>query len=187
MSSPIVWLKEGHSLRGADVLPVILRFKNLQVDTLQAQESLASVSKKHLLHSYSKEDLNRESKGLTGHEASALLDLIDADDSVENRRHMLHCAVLQANSMAQPGQVLSATTSTVQPAEQDTTSQAEQKGTSAEQAKGVKRGATGEKTTTTGESSRVDELEKSMKKLKQEQEILRPEWITRKQIPTSWR
>jgi hypothetical protein len=71
MSSPVVWLSDGRSLRGTDTLPVLSRFKSLDIATLgQSPEAFASVSKKHLLHSYSKEDLNREAKGLMGHDLS---------------------------------------------------------------------------------------------------------------------
>ena len=50
----------------------------------------------------------------------ALLDLVDATDSAENRRYMLHCAVLQANGMPPPdSQVIRQSTSGTEAVGQD--------------------------------------------------------------------
>jgi hypothetical protein len=64
-SAPTLWLKEGHTLRGRDVLPVIMRIVDAQG---VVPESLASVSRKYPLAAYSMEDLEQECKKLTGYE-----------------------------------------------------------------------------------------------------------------------
>ena len=65
MAAPKVWLKANHCLKGKDVLPVALRLRALYGTSPQ---DLASLSKKHSLESYSKEELAIEFKRLTGHE-----------------------------------------------------------------------------------------------------------------------
>ena len=62
---PKVWLKEGHTLKGKDTLPVVLRIQSAKTDEL---EEMASISKKYPLESYSPEDLDRELKRLSGHD-----------------------------------------------------------------------------------------------------------------------
>jgi hypothetical protein len=69
----------------------------------------------------------------------ALLDLIDAEDSMENRRFMLHCAVLQANSVVVPGQSLSGAQDSLAPSPQTPSTSGSSEAMKTQQAKGVKR------------------------------------------------
>ena len=60
---PEIWLKEGHTLKGRDVLPVVLRMTKEMLP-----EDLASPSKKSTLTSYTADELSREFKNLTGYD-----------------------------------------------------------------------------------------------------------------------
>jgi hypothetical protein len=66
-STPHVWLKEGHSLRGKDVLLVVMRLLDLGPEP-PLEDDLASISRKYPLASYSTEDLESETKKLTGYD-----------------------------------------------------------------------------------------------------------------------
>ena len=59
------WLKEGHSLIGKDVLPVVLRLRESEMINFKLEE-MASFSKKYELKSYAPEDLRSEIKLTTG-------------------------------------------------------------------------------------------------------------------------
>ena len=74
LPAPSVWLKEGHSLRGKDVLPVVFRLT--QTEEVEIQNS-ASVSRKYPLPSYSVEDLGLEFKKLTGYDITVSLFLLE--------------------------------------------------------------------------------------------------------------
>ncbi|XP_064642018.1 uncharacterized protein LOC135496581 [Lineus longissimus] len=64
-STPAVWLKEGHSLRGRDMFPVAARLVHPdEVDP----ENFASLSRRYPLTSYSFDDLGSEFKKLTGYD-----------------------------------------------------------------------------------------------------------------------
>ena len=68
-----VTLKRAHSLRGRDVLPVVMRISSLSLeDWSKRLEShpLASFSSRHALESYSGEELASEFRKLTGYEIS---------------------------------------------------------------------------------------------------------------------
>ena len=64
---PKTWLKDGHSLIGKDVLPVVLRLKDSNINL--KPEELASFSKKYEIKSYAGDDLAKEVKRVTGYEA----------------------------------------------------------------------------------------------------------------------
>ena len=61
-------LKNGHCLKGRDVVPVVLRLQALQEEPDNME--LACFSKKYKLDSYSSEELAREFFNLTGHNIS---------------------------------------------------------------------------------------------------------------------
>lgn len=60
------WLKEGHSLKGRDFLPIFDRLRELPEELDVAD--MASPARKYPLASYSAEDLNNEVKRVIGHE-----------------------------------------------------------------------------------------------------------------------
>ena len=65
-----VTLKRGHSLRGRDVLPVVMRLSSLSLEDWAAKletHPLASFTSKHALESYSSEELAAEFEKLTGY------------------------------------------------------------------------------------------------------------------------
>ncbi|XP_064644069.1 uncharacterized protein LOC135497949 [Lineus longissimus] len=105
-STPAVWLKEGHSLRGRDMFPVAARLVHPdEVDP----ENFASLSRRYPLTSYSFDDLGSEFKKLTGYDITAVLGMAQMDDSICNRSLTVHHAVLQANLTGAPaGQTLQA-------------------------------------------------------------------------------
>ena len=65
MATPKTWLKSGHNLKGKDVLPVVMRLQALYKSD---PEEFASLSKKYLLESYTKDHLAREFKEMTGYD-----------------------------------------------------------------------------------------------------------------------
>ena len=67
MSTSMTCLKEGHTLKGKDVLPVIIRIQSTQVAE-EGELQLARLSKKYALESYSAEDLDKETRKLSGYD-----------------------------------------------------------------------------------------------------------------------
>lgn len=63
--SPTTFLKTGASLRGKDVLPVV---KRLMASTELQEQEYCSLSRRHLLSSYTEEELGTEFKKLTGYD-----------------------------------------------------------------------------------------------------------------------
>ena len=64
-TGPKIWLKAGHNLKGRDVLPVALRLQALYKED---PEDFASLSKKYLLESYTKDHLAKEFRDMTGYD-----------------------------------------------------------------------------------------------------------------------
>ena len=64
MTTPKVWLKANHCLRGKDVLPVVLRLREIKGDP---PADLAGLTKQHALESYSSAQLSSEFESMTGY------------------------------------------------------------------------------------------------------------------------
>jgi hypothetical protein len=66
-----VTLRKGHSLRGRDVLPVVMRLSSLSLEDWEKRletHPLASFSNRHALESYSGDELGSEFRKLTGYD-----------------------------------------------------------------------------------------------------------------------
>ena len=64
MAAPKIWLKQGHSLLSKDVLPVVLRLRELKANP---PAELAGLTKTHALESYSSQQLAAEFESMTGY------------------------------------------------------------------------------------------------------------------------
>ena len=101
--TPVVYLKQGHSLKGKDTFPVVLSLKHLApTEERPTEADLASVSKKYPLGSYSDPELKVELKKLTGYSVDDILQAAGLESGRQEYLLALHCVVLQANEMGAP-------------------------------------------------------------------------------------
>ena len=98
---PATFLKHGHSLKGKDILPVVMRIRQC-VDDRPEEADLASVSRKYSLASYSAPELKTEFSKLTGYQLEEVLQVAGLQPTRQECLLALHCAVLQANAAGAP-------------------------------------------------------------------------------------
>ena len=86
------------------MLPVVQRIMEATKEGTEPipMEQLASFTKKHILGSYSSDELGTEFLKLCNYEMTAILGLSLCEDTLENRRLATHCAILQANDTGAP-------------------------------------------------------------------------------------
>ena len=106
MDAPGTYLTAGRSLKGMDILPVVIKLKGFNVDNRPGDDELASISAKFPLTSYTEKELKEEFRKLTGYGIDVVLPLAALDDTIGNVRLALHASVEYANSLPAPGQTL---------------------------------------------------------------------------------
>lgn len=101
MSTSDIVLKEGHCLKGKDVLPVVMLLGQLQEEGPPA--SLARLTKKHKLGSYEEAELREEFLKLTGYPVANILKLAGVPDTGKDALMMAtHAAIIEANTAGGP-------------------------------------------------------------------------------------
>lgn len=98
--TPTTHLRQGHSMKGKDMLPVIRRVREIKASGPPPE--LASISKKYSLGTYSEAELKTEFSKLCGHDITEFLAICDVPDNMEGCRWAVHAAVLQANHAGEP-------------------------------------------------------------------------------------
>ena len=79
---------------GRDCFPIVMRLRELE--TLKF-EDMASINQKCILKSYTDNELRKEFRKLTGHVGTDILEAAQNDDTHDEVKAAVHCAVLQAN------------------------------------------------------------------------------------------
>ncbi|KAK3107550.1 hypothetical protein FSP39_017076 [Pinctada imbricata] len=97
----VVVLKKRHSLHGKNLLPLIMRFKEADIEDIEV-DSLARLKEEHRLERYTIEELEGEFYSLCGEKVEDFYQLAGKSRSKESAMVLLNMAIHLANEIGAP-------------------------------------------------------------------------------------
>jgi hypothetical protein len=97
----MIVLKPKHSLHGKSLLPIIMRLKDVDVDSLDEGE-LARLKKDHPLENYTLEELEQEFTALSGEQPGDIFLLAGKVRTKETAMALINLAIYYANEIGGP-------------------------------------------------------------------------------------
>jgi hypothetical protein len=95
---PLTTLKRNHSLRGKDLFPLLMRFR----EERSLLPVLAGLSRSRPVDGLEVSELKAAIQDLTGRTASDLCSLAGKDEDRNSLRHCLHLVIIHSNEVGAP-------------------------------------------------------------------------------------